>query len=103
MFTKEEKKTLNQRFWSQFNDFCDTIPELVWRKKKWILHDTKINSNNQEVSRIYIEKKGIDHQKTSDWPLIYGFLAKNMLQLQDNFLEIQEALKEEVNILYRED
>ena len=32
-----------QRFWSQFDDYCDTIPELVWRKKKWILHDTKIS------------------------------------------------------------
>jgi hypothetical protein len=26
-----------------------------------------------------------------------------MLQLQDNFLEIQEALKEEVNLLHREE
>lgn len=160
MFTKDEKKTLSQRFWSQFDDFCDTIPDLAWRKKKWIFHDTKIshivlkfdvgsdfamvvlemnhrsenrrlqvyelieryrllleenfaggltwdfcyiNSNNQEVSRIYIEKKGVNHQNVSDWPVIYDFLAKNMLQLQDNFLEIQESLKEEVNILHREE
>lgn len=160
MFTKEEKKTLSQKFWSQFNDFCDTIPDLAWRKKKWILHDTKIshialkfdmgsdfvmvaleinhgsenrrilvyklveryrlllqqnfadgltwdlcyvNSNNQEVSRIYVEKKGVNYQYISDWPMIYDFMAKNMLQLQDNFIEIQEALKEEVNTLYREE
>ncbi|HEY5589958.1 MAG TPA: DUF4268 domain-containing protein [Paludibacter sp.] len=160
MFTKEEKEAHVQRFWSQFDDYCDTIPELAWRKKKWILHDTKIshidlkfyvdndlamvaleinhrsedrrlrvyelveryrilleegftggltwnycylNANMQEVCRIYIEKRGVDLYQISDWPVIYQFLAENMLQLQDNFVEIQEVLKEEVNILHREE
>ncbi len=159
MFTKEEKKALVQKFWSQFDDYCDTIPELGWRKKKWILYDTKIshvdlkfdlglnyalvaleinhrsedrrlkiyelveryrllleqgfgdgltwdfnylNSTNQEVCRIYVEKKQVNFQKISDWPVIYDFLAQNMLQLQENFLEIQEVLIEEINILNRE-
>ena len=160
MFTKEERKAHVQRFWSQFDDYCDTIPELAWRKKKWILHDTKIshidlkfdidsdlamvaleinhksedrrlrvyelveryrilleegfsegltwnyyyiNANKQEVCRIYVEKRGVDLYKVSDWPVIYQFLAENMLQLQDNFVEIQEVLKEEVNIFHREE
>jgi len=158
MFTKEERKAHVHKFWSQFDDYCDTIPELAWRKKKWILHDTKIshidlkfdidgnlamvtleinhksedrrlrvyelveryrilleegfsegliwnycylNANKQEVCRIYVEKHGVDLYKNSDWPVIYQFLAENMLQLQDNFVEIQEVLKEEVNILHR--
>jgi len=158
MFTKEERKALIQRFWSQFDEYCNTIPDLAWRKKKWILHDTKIshidlkfdidrdfamvaleinhksenlrlrvyelveryrilleqsfseglnwdycylNSNNQEVCRIYIEKRGVDLHQINDWDIIYQFLAENMLKLQDNFLEIQEVLKEEVNILQR--
>ena len=156
MFTKEEKKALMQKFWSQFDDYCDTIPDLAWRKKKWILYDTKIshidlkfdlsrefamvaleinhsaenrrlrvyeltekyriildegfingltwdfcylNENNQEVCRIYTEKRGVDFHKISDWPAIFHFLAENMLQLQDNFIEIQEVLLEEVNSL----
>ena len=160
MFTKEEKKALVQRFWSQFDEFCDTIPDLAWRKKKWILHDTKIghidlkfdigndfaevaleinhrseskrlrvyelveryrimleqgfsegltwdycylNANHQEVCRIYIQKNGLSINMISDWDTIYTFFADNMLQLQDNFLEIQEVLKEEVNMLYRMD
>ena len=160
MFTKEEKKILTHRFWSQFDDFCDTIPELAWRKKKWILHDTKIShialkfdikqnsimvaielnhkseyrrlrvydlieryrvllnegfdtpllwdycyitETGQEVCRIYVEKVGIDFQKTDQWPVIYEFFASNMRQMQDNFLEIQEALKEEIHLLEREE
>ena len=62
-----------------------------------------LNTNQQEVCRIYIEHRGVDHQKTSDWQTIHAFFAENMLQLQDNFLEIQEALKEEVNLLNREE
>jgi hypothetical protein len=43
MFTKEEKRDLVRRFWSQFDVFCLSVPELAGRKKKWILHDTKIS------------------------------------------------------------
>jgi len=160
MFTKEQKKALIQQFWLHFDQFCDTLPDLAWRKKKWILHDTKIshidlkfdmdrdfamvaleinhrsenrrfrvyelieryrmlleegfregltwdfcylNSNNQEVCRIYIKIQGVDLHKRSDWKIIFVFFAENMLQLQDNFLEIQENLKEEVNLLHREE
>lgn len=159
MLTKEERKTLNQLFWTQFDQFCDNIPELAERKKKWILHDTKIghldlkfdlsgnsavvaleinhksenrrlqvyevlekyrnllgqgfkeglswdycfvNENKQEICRIYTEKKGLNSYNTSDWISIHQFLSENMLQLQDNFIEIQEALKEELTLLLRE-
>lgn len=149
-----------QSFWSQFDDFCDTNPDLAWRKKKWILYDTKIshvdlkfdigrdfamvaleinhrsenqrirvyelieryrimleagfstglkwdfcylNDNKQEVCRIYLEKRGVDCHKITDWPVIYSFLAENMFKLQENFLEIQEVLLEEVNYLNRQE
>ncbi len=159
MLTKEERKSLNQQFWTQFDKFCNNIPELAQRNKRWILHDTKIshvdlkfdisgntvivaleinhkseyrrlqvfdvlekysillgegfkeglkwdfcfvNENKQEVCRIYTEKEGLNSSKPSDWTTIYQFLSYNMLQLQDNFLEIQEALKEELTLLLRE-
>ncbi len=159
MLTKEERKTLNQQFWRQFDVFCENIPELAERKKKWILHDTKIghvdlkfdlsnnsaivaleinyksehrrlqvfevfekyrnllrlgfkeeliwdycfvNENNQEICRIYAEKKGLNSYNISDWNSIHQFLSENMLQLQDNFLEILEALREELSLLFRE-
>jgi hypothetical protein len=160
MFTNEERKACMQHFWSKFDEYGDTVPDIAWRKKKWILHDTGIshvdlkfdvghefamvaleinhksenrrlsvyelveryrnllesgftngltwdycylNTNNQEVCRIYIEMRGVNLYKIDDWDIIIPFLAKNMLQLQDNFLEIQEVLKEEVNILHREE
>ena len=160
MFTNEERKAFMQHFWSKFDEYGDTVPDIAWRKKKWILHDTKIshidlkfdicsdsaivameinhksenrrlgvyelveryramleqgfkekltwdfcymNTNNQEVCRIYVEKHGVDINKYSDWQTIYTFLAENMLQLQDNFLEIQDALKEDVNLLNRDE
>ncbi len=43
MFTKEEKKELIRKFWSQFDVYCLSHPELASQKKKWILHDTKIS------------------------------------------------------------
>jgi hypothetical protein len=160
MFTKEERKAQNQIFWTQFDEYCDTIPDLAWRKKKWLLHDTKIshidlkfdvgqgfamvaleinhrsedrrlrvfelveryrllleegfpsgltwnfcyqNDNKQEVCRIYVELNEIDFHKNSDWPAIFAFFAENMYQLQENFIEIQDVLKEEVNLLNREE
>jgi hypothetical protein len=159
MFTKEEKRAHTQKFWSQFDQFCDTIPDLAWHKKRWILHDTKIshidlkfdagrnsvmvvlelnhksehrrllvyelleryrtiigegfngkliwdycylNENKQDVCRIYLHKDGVDMNNTTHWPEIFRFFADHMLQLQDNFLEIQEVLKEELTLLNRE-
>lgn len=160
MFTKEERKAQNQVFWTKFDEYCDTIPDLAWRKKKWILHDTEIshidlkfdvgrdyamvaleinhrsegrrlrvyelaeryrllleegfpsgltwnfcylNENKQEVCRIYTDLIGVDLHTNSDWPAIFAFFADNMYQLQENFLEIQDALKEEIKLLNREE
>ena len=159
MLTKKERKALKQRFWSEFEKHCDAVPELTGRKKKWILHDTKIshldlkfdisgnsilvaleinhkselrrfqvfevlekyksllsqgcegvftwdfcyqNENGQEVCRIYVEKRETDIYNTGEWPLIFQFLAGKMLLLQNNFIEIQEFLKEELDLLHRE-
>lgn len=43
MYTKEESKQLRIEFWETFGKRCEIAPELRWRKKKWMLHDTKIN------------------------------------------------------------
>ena len=159
MLTKEESKVQKQLFWLKFDQYCDTIPALAYRKKKWILYDTKIshvdlkfdvcnnsaivalelnhrseyrrfqafevvekykillsegfmggliwdfcylNENQQEVCRIYTEKVNLNIYKTSDWTSFYEFFCDNMLQLQDNFLEIQEALQDELTLLLRE-
>ena len=42
MYSKEEKKILVKDFWEMFAKRCESHPELKFRKKKWILHRTKI-------------------------------------------------------------
>jgi len=63
MLSKEERRALSQSFWTQFDEFCETIPDLAGRKKKWILHDTKISHIDlkfRSISRkISMVSKGI--------------------------------------------
>ncbi len=42
MYTREESKQLKKDFWNGFNAFCENLPRFKYRKKKWILYNTKI-------------------------------------------------------------
>ncbi|MEN8115890.1 MAG: DUF4268 domain-containing protein [Bacteroidota bacterium] len=42
MYSKEEAKKLRLHFWEMFGKRCENHPELSFKKKKWILHRTKI-------------------------------------------------------------
>ena len=42
MYSKEEKKKLTADFWELFKRRCAVHPDLQFKKKKWILHRTKI-------------------------------------------------------------
>ena len=42
MYSKEEKKKLTIYFWELFKRRCAVHPDLQFKKKKWILHRTKI-------------------------------------------------------------
>ena len=42
MYSIEEKKKLTTDFWQLFKRRCAVHPELKFKKKKWILHRTKI-------------------------------------------------------------
>ena len=159
MLSREQRRAFNQLFWTRFEEFCETVPDLAGQKKKWILHNTKIShidlkfdvsgnsaivaleinhrserrrlavyelveryrtllnqgfnqevtwdfcyltDNGQEVCRIYTDKAGLNIYNSEEWPMIYHFMAENMLILQQNFLEIREFLQEEVQNLSRE-
>lgn len=52
--------------------------------------------NGEEVCRIYLEQEGLDMHRQKQWDDIYAFFAKNMHQLQQNFLDIRDLLKEEI-------
>lgn len=53
MYSKEEIKKLRLSFWELFGKRCEAHPELQYRKRKWMLHRTKIKdiALRFEVSR----------------------------------------------------
>ena len=154
MYTKEEAKQLRKEFWILFGKRCSIVPELMGKKKKWVLYDTKIsgldlkfeveresvmvmielNRKNEakrldmfekllqykrilesgfdggltwdflyvrnageEVCRIYREQAGFDIHRKNQWPDIFNFLIENMLKLENNFMEIRDILKEDMD------
>ena len=42
MYSKEELRQLKIDFWQLFDKRCSVHPELKYRKRKWVLHKTKI-------------------------------------------------------------
>ena len=52
--------------------------------------------NNQEVCRIYTQLENVDWHRQNQWPEIYDFFIKNMLQMEENFLMVKDSLKEEL-------
>lgn len=42
MYSKEEIKKLRLSFWETFGKRCEIHPELRYKKRKWMLHRTKI-------------------------------------------------------------
>ena len=49
--------------------------------------------NGQEVCRIYTRLENVDWHNQNLWPDIYNFFIKNMLKMEENFLEVKEVLK----------
>ncbi|HSH19206.1 MAG TPA: DUF4268 domain-containing protein [Draconibacterium sp.] len=52
--------------------------------------------NGQEVCRIYTRLENADWHDKEWWPDIYNFFIKNMLQMEHNYLELKEVIKEEL-------
>jgi len=60
--------------------------ELIWADE-FILPEGKV------VSRVYIELEEIKYHNRDNWPELFKFMAKNMYQLQLNFLDIEPIFK----------
>lgn len=61
--------------------------EIIW-------DDEFVLPEGKTVSRLYVEWDGIKYHNKDNWPKIYKFMAENMHQLQCNFLDIHDILKE---------
>lgn len=61
MYSKEEAKKLRVDFWQMFGKRCEVHPELQYRKRKWLLHRTKIKDValrfdiNREDAKVILE------------------------------------------------
>lgn len=42
MYSREEIKQLHKDFWNGFDEFCAQLPRFKYRRKPWILYNTKI-------------------------------------------------------------
>lgn len=43
MYSKDEAKLLRKEFWIVFARRCEIVPELRYKKKKWVLYDTGLS------------------------------------------------------------
>jgi hypothetical protein len=69
----------------------ENFPEgLIWE----FYHQRE--DSDQEVCRIYIELAGADIHRRNQWPEIYNFFIENMILLEENFLQVRDILKEEL-------
>lgn len=90
MYSKEEAKQLSKEFWVVFARRCEIVPELMHKKKKWVLYDTGLNGIDLkfEVTRkeaiVMIE---INHRQEARRLEIFETLQKYRLLLEDGFPE----------------
>lgn len=42
MYSREEEKQLKKDFWNEFDSFCLNLPRFKYRKRRWILYNTKV-------------------------------------------------------------
>lgn len=155
MYSKEEAKKIRLQFWEQFGKRCEIHPLLSERRKKWMLHRTKIpgvalrfeadrtnakvilelsqrnevkrlkafeilqnyrvileygfpdgliweffherEDSGQEVARIYNVLPHVNMFRQNQWPDIFNFFIENMTQMEENFLQIRDILKDELD------
>ena len=52
--------------------------------------------SGQQVCRIYKSLPGVDFHRQNQWPDIFNFFIENMLTLENNLMEIKDALEAEL-------
>ena len=56
-----------------------------------------VRESGEEVCRVYIEQTGFDIHRQNQWSYIYNFLIEKMLKLENNFMDIRDVLKAEID------
>jgi len=90
MYSKDEAKQLHKEFWIVFARRCEIVPQLRYKKKKWVLYDTGLGGIDLkfEVSRaeatVMIE---INSRKEDRRLEIFETLQKYRKFLEEGFEE----------------
>ncbi len=54
--------------------------------------------SGQEVCRVYTQLENVDIHNRNQWPDIYNFFIENMLRLEENFSNISDILRDELQV-----
>jgi hypothetical protein len=63
---------------------------LIWE----FFHERE--DSGQEVAQIYTILPNVNLFRQNLWPDIFNFFIENMVRLEENFLQIRDILKEEL-------
>jgi len=90
MYSKEELKKLRLDFWEQFGKRCEVHPVLRYRKKKWVLHRTKIKGVamrfdvGREDAKVILE---LGNRNENLRLKAYEFLERYKIVIEDGFAD----------------
>ena len=88
----KRKESERQEMYERLTWYKETLEEGF---PEGLLWDTCCTlETGKQVARIYVKKEGADFHRREDWGEIFSFMAENMYQLEKNFLNIAEYLKE---------
>lgn len=88
MYSKEELKQLRIDFWEKFGQRCEIHPELKYRKRKWVLHRTKIKGValrfdvNRTDAKVILE---LGNKSENTRLKAYEFLEQYKVVIEDGF------------------
>lgn len=88
MYSREEAKKLKLTFWEKFGKRCEIHPELQYKKRKWVLHRTKIKDValrfeiSREDAKVILE---LGNKSENQRLKAYEFLERYKLVIEDGF------------------
>ncbi|NLR95016.1 MULTISPECIES: DUF4268 domain-containing protein [Flammeovirga] len=83
---------VQELFYDQFIDMKSYLHSILEEEWTWELHAQ--NEQYQTISRIYIEKEGVNMFKPEDQPEIYEFLKPRILKLDEFWRDVKEIFQE---------
>ncbi len=73
---------LQHQYFYTFTKFANQLIEISG--SNWVMDKDYVNEYDQNISKIFIDIKGVNIFNQNDWPVIITFLKKNIIAL-DNF------------------